>query len=251
QVLRGGVRLHPQEARRVDDHRRGDLRVVQASAPVSRRSLRGAPTRRAARALLAPGLLALAAPAAAQPRPKLTPPAGFSIDVFADKVGSVRFMAFDPAGTLLVSESSAGRVLALPDKNGDGKADAVKVVVTGLDQPHGLAFRDGALVIAEESRVQRFAYDPGAVKATPPTLLARLPGSGGHWTRTVVFGADGAMYVSVGSSCNVCRESDPRRAAILRYNPDGSGERLFSTGLRNAVGLAIHPQTGALWATVN
>ena len=223
--------------------------MVQAIAPVSRRSLRGALTT----ALLSATLVSmtLPAPAAAQPGPKLKLPPGFAIDVFADKVGSVRFMAFDPAGTLLVSESSAGRVLALPDKNGDGKADAVKVVVKDLDQPHGLAFRDGALVIAETSRVQRFAYDPGAMKASQPTLLARLPGSGGHWTRTVVFGADGAMYVSVGSSCNVCRESDQRRAAILRYNADGSGERLFSTGLRNAVGLAIHPVTGALWATVN
>lgn len=222
--------------------------MVPAIAPVSRRCVRGVPTRLAALALT---LLAVAAPAAAQSGPTLKVPPGFAIDVFADKVGSVRFMAVDPAGTLLVSEPSAGRVLALPDRDGDGKADAVKVVVTGLDQPHGLAFRDGALTIAETSRVQRFAYDPGALTASRPTLLARLPSGGGHWTRTVVYGPDGAMYVSVGSSCNVCRESDHRRAAILRYNPDGSGERLFSTGLRNAVGLAIHPRTGALWATVN
>jgi len=203
--------------------------------------------------LLALGLLAatLLGPAAAQGGPKLTVPPGFAIDVFADKVGSVRFMVIDPAGTLLVSEPSAGRVLALPDKNGDGKADSVQTVVTGLDQPHGLAFHDGALYIAETSRVQRFAYDPATMKATQPALLARLPSGGGHWTRTVVFGPDGRMYVSVGSSCNVCRESDRRRAAILRFNADGSGEQLFSTGLRNAVGLAIHPATGALWATVN
>ncbi len=192
-----------------------------------------------------------AAPAAAQSGPRLTVPPGFAVDVFADKVGSVRFMAFDPAGTLLVSEPSAGRVLALPDKNHDGKADAVRVVVSGLDEPHGLAFRDGALTIAETSRVQRSTYDPETMKATPPTLLARLPSGGGHSTRTVVYGPDGAMYVSVGSSCNVCRESDPRRAAILRYNPDGSGERVFASGLRNVVGLAINPATGALWATVN
>ena len=203
--------------------------------------------------LLALGLLAATLPgsAAAQSGPKLTVPPGFAIDVFADKVGSVRFMAIDPAGTLLVSEPSAGRVLALPDKNGDGKADSVQTVVTGLDQPHGLAFHDGVLYIAETSRVQRFAYDPATMKATQPALLARLPSGGGHWTRTVVFGPDGRMYVSVGSSCNVCRESDKRRAAILRFNADGSGEQLFSTGLRNAVGLAIHPATGALWATVN
>ena len=220
--------------------------MVQAIAPVI------AP-RALAPGLLALGLLAatLPGPAAAQSGPKLTVPPGFAIDVFADKVGSVRFMAIDPAGTLLVSEPSAGRVLALPDKNGDGKADSVQTVVTGLDQPHGLAFHDGALYIAETSRVQRFAYDPATMKATQPALLARLPSGGGHWTRTVVFGPDGRMYVSVGSSCNVCRESDKRRAAILRFNADGSGEQLFSTGLRNAVGLAIHPATGALWATVN
>ena len=220
--------------------------MVQAVAPVM------AP-RALAPGLLALGLLAatLPGPAAAQSGPKLTVPPGFAIDVFADKVGSVRFMAIDPAGTLLVSEPSAGRVLALPDKNGDGKADSVQTVVTGLDQPHGLAFHDGALYIAETSRVQRFAYDPATMKATQPALLARLPSGGGHWTRTVVFGPDGRMYVSVGSSCNVCRESDKRRAAILRFNADGSGEQLFSTGLRNAVGLAIHPATGALWATVN
>ena len=220
--------------------------MVQAIAPVM------------AHRALAPGLLALGllaamlpGPAAAQRGPKLTVPPGFAIDVFADKVGSVRFMAVDPAGTLLVSEPSAGRVLALPDKNGDGKANGVQTVVTGLDQPHGLAFHEGALYIAETSRVQRFAYDPATMKATQPALLARLPAGDGHWTRTVVFGPDGRMYVSVGSSCNVCRESDKRRAAILRFNADGSGEQLFSTGLRNAVGLAIHPTTGALWATVN
>jgi len=78
-----------------------------------------------------------------------------------------------------------------------------------------------------------------------------LPAGGGHWTRTVVFGPDGRMYVSVGSSCNVCRESDRRRAAILRYAADGSGEEVFASGLRNAVGLAFRPGTGVLWATVN
>ncbi len=219
--------------------------MVQAVAPV----IAG----RRVSALLALGLLATALPgiAAAQGGPKLKVPPGFAIDVFADKVGSVRFMAVDPAGTLLVSEPSAGRVLALPDKNRDGKADSVQIVVTGLDQPHGLAFRDGALYVAETGRVQRFAYDPATMKATQPTLVTRLPSGGGHWTRTVVFGPDGLMYVSVGSSCNVCRESDSRRAVVLRFNVDGSGDQIFASGMRNAVGLAFHPGTGVLWATVN
>ncbi len=209
---------------------------------------------RRARVLLALLSVALAGPgaASAQTAPKFTLPPGFAIDVFAQGVGSVRFMTMDPAGTLLVSEPSRGRVLALPDKAGKGKADGIQTVVEGLDQPHGLAFKDGALYIAEGSRVQRFSYDPATMKATQPAVVVRnLPAGGNHWTRTVVFGPDGHMYVSVGSSCNVCRENDKRRAAVVRYNGDGSGEQLFATGLRNAVGLAFHPATGVLWATVN
>jgi glucose/arabinose dehydrogenase len=214
--------------------------VVQAIAPVI------------ARLLLLLGLLGLPGAAAAQMGPRLTVPPGFAIDVFAKDVGSVRFMAVDPAGTLLVSEPSRGRVLALPDKNGDGKADATHVVAEGLDQPHGLAFRDGALYVAENARVLRFHYDPATMKATQPTVVVKsLPAGGGHWTRTVVFGPDGHLYVSVGSSCNVCRETDKRRGAVLRYNGDGSGEQIFASGLRNAVGLAFQPTTGVLWATVN
>jgi glucose/arabinose dehydrogenase len=213
--------------------------VVPAVAPVI------------ARGLLLLALLLLPGAAAAQ-GPRLVVPAGFAIDVFADRVGSVRFMAVDPTGTLLVSEPSSGRVLALPDRNGDGKADGVRVVVDGLDQPHGLAFRDGALYVAENARVQRFHYDPATMKAARPVAVVKsLPAGGGHWTRTVVFGPDGHMYVSVGSSCNVCRESDRRRAAILRYAADGSGEQIFASGLRNAVGLAFQSGTGVLWATVN
>jgi glucose/arabinose dehydrogenase len=106
--------------------------------------------------------------------------------------------------------------------------------------------------VAETGRVLRFRYDPAALRATEPAVVVPdLPPGGGHWTRTIAFGPDGRLYVSVGSSCNVCREQDPRRAAILRYEADGSGERLFASGLRNAVGIAFQPGTGALWATVN
>lgn len=208
-----------------------------------------------ARRLLLSGLLALSIwrpdPAAAQTGPRFTLPPGFAIDVFADGVGSIRLMAFDPAGTILVSEPSRGRVLTLPDKNGDARADAALTVVDGLDSPHGLAFKDGALYVAETGRVLRFRYDPAAMKASDQTVVVpNLPRGQQHWSRTVVFGPDGHMYVSVGSSCNVCRESDKRRAAVVRYNADGSGETIFASGLRNAVGLAFHP-AGVLWATVN
>lgn len=197
-------------------------------------------------------LLAWPAAAGAQSEPHLKVPAGFAIEVFAAGVGGPRFMALDPSGTLLVSEPARGRVLALPDRDGDGKADAIRTVVDGLGRPHGLAFKDGALYVAETGRVQRFRYDPATLEATEPTVIVpALPAGGGHWTRTVVVGPDGGLYVSVGSSCNVCREGDGRRAAVLRYEADGSGGRIFASGLRNAVGLAFQPGTGALWATVN
>ncbi len=194
--------------------------------------------------------LALVSPSWAQAPPVSLPP-GFHLEVFASDLGGPRFMTLDPAGTLLVSVPSRGRVVALPDRNGHGKPDAVVIVADGLSQPHGLAFKDGQLYVAETGRVLRFHYDPATMKASLPRVIVPSLPTGGHWTRTLVFGPDGRLYVSIGSSCNICRERDSRRAAIMRYRPDGSGEELFASGLRNAVGIAFHPSTGVLWATVN
>ena len=195
--------------------------------------------------------LALVSPSLAQ-APQVSLPPGFHLEVFASDLGGPRFMVLDPTGTLLVSIPSRGRVVALPDKNGHGKPDAVVTVADGLTQPHGLAFKDGQLYVAETGRILRFHYDPASMKASQPSVIVpSLPSGGGHWTRTLAFGSDGRLYVSIGSSCNICRESDSRRAAIMRYRPDGSSGELFASGLRNAVGIAFHPGTGVLWATVN
>ena len=101
--------------------------------------------------------------------------------------------------------------------------------------------------------IRRVRYDPlrMTTEGELETVVSNLPRGGNHWTRTVRFGPDGWMYVSVGSSCNVCIEQDKRRAAILRYRPDGSGEEIYATGLRNAVGFDWRPLTGALFATDN
>src|SRR6266542_1376951 len=200
-------------------------------------------------AMLVLAVAALTPPATAD-EPKITVPAGFHVGVFASGLGGARFMAVDPAGTLLVSIPRESRVVALRDQH--GRADTPLTVIDGLDRPHGLAFHQGALYVAETGRVLRFHYDARTKKASQPTVIVpNLPRGGTHWTRTIAFGPDGRLYVSVGSSCNVCREQDPRRAAITRYEADGSGERVYASGIRNAVGIAFHPITGALWATIN
>src|SRR6184192_1039454 len=166
-----------------------------------------------AAALLA-ALVVTGAEAPAQ-EPRLTLPQGFRIDEFAAGFGSTRFMAIDPAGTLLVSTPNQGRVVALPDRNRDGRADSVVAVLDGLDLPHGLAFKDGLLYVAETGRVKRFRYDPATLKASDAAVVVpTLPPGGGHWTRTIAFGPDGRLYVSVGSSCNVCRERDRKSTRL-------------------------------------
>ena len=174
-------------------------------------------------------------------------PPGFAVDVYAEGLRGARFMAQGPDGTPYLSITRAGRVVKLPDANGDGRADTVITVAERLNLPHGLAFRGDTLYVAENNRVVRFL--PGST--SPEVVVPDLPARGGHFTRTIVFGPDAKLYVSAGSSCNICDESDPRRAAVLRYNVDGSGQEIFAHGLRNSVGIAFDPATGELWGTNN
>lgn len=178
-------------------------------------------------------------------------PAGLKVTYFARNLDGVRFMAVSPDGVLYATQPGRGRVVRLPDANRDGVADSVVVVVTGLNQPHGLAFHKGVLYVAATDGVARVPLGSDGKSNGSPVYVNRYSGGGGHWTRTIVFGSDSAMYVSVGSSCNLCIEQSTDRAAVLRFNEDGSGKRVFASGLRNAVGLAVEPQTGALWAAQN
>ncbi|HZR84687.1 MAG TPA: PQQ-dependent sugar dehydrogenase [Candidatus Binatia bacterium] len=185
---------------------------------------------------------------------RLRVPAGFGVGQYATGVDNARMLLFTPAGDLLVSSPRTGSVLLLErDANGDGHADGQNVLIAGLDRPHGLALRDGWLYVAESDAILRVRFDPATRTVSGPreTVVSGLPGGGNHWTRTIAFGPDGHLYVSIGSSCNVCIEDDPRRAAIVRYTADGKGEELYATGLRNAVGFAWQPSTGALYATDN
>ena len=186
----------------------------------------------------------------AEPPPLALDP-GFRVDVVADGLGAPRMLAFDASGTLLASIPGQGRIVAVSAARGQRLRPAV-TVVEGLRLPHGLVVRDGYLWVAETGRVLRFRYDAATHRAVEPVVIVPdLPAGAHHWTRSIAFGPDGRLYVAIGSSCDVCREADRRRAAIVSYAPDGSSERIVATGLRNPVGLAFDPATGGLWTTVN
>lgn len=197
------------------------------------------------------GALGSSTAAAAEPPPLALAP-GFRIELVADSLGAPRMLALDTSGTLLVSIPSQGRIVALPVAGRPDRPRSPVTVAAGLRLPHGLTVRDGYLWVAETGRVLRFRYDVTTHRATDPVvIIPDLPPGAHHWTRSIAFGPDGRLFVAIGSSCDICREEDRRRAAIFSYAPDGSNERLVASGLRNPVGLAFDPTTGALWTTVN
>lgn len=217
----------------------------------------------------------------------LKAPEGFIVSVFAKNLNDPRVIAFDPAGRILVSETAEGKVLVLEDKNKDGMADETRVLLEGLNKPHGLAFypipsrqggsygasTDGGktyLYIAETNQVARYIYDEQSGTVLEQNKIgqniANLPADGKHFTRTIEFGpnyqtqpivqgvAEETMspvklYISVGSSCDICVEDSWKRAAILESDPDGSYTAELAGGLRNSVFFTFHPETKEMWAT--
>lgn len=180
----------------------------------------------------------------------------FTISVFQDDLPGARVMIFDNGGVMLLSLTREGRVVALPDKDNDGKADEIKTLIDRLRRPHGLAMdcSDGAcrLFVAEENQVAVYDYDAKELKASGKEKIIDLPAGSGHYTRTLLIsGTEGKkrLLVSVGSSCNVCYEPDWRRATILSAELDGSDLKMHAAGLRNSVFMAENPENGKIYAT--
>ncbi len=195
-------------------------------------------------------------------------PEGFKVTEFATKLNNPRVIITAPNGDLFVAESMPGKVKILRDTNDDGKPEMVEEFATGLRQPFGIAFYPPGpdpsyIYIANTDSVVRFPYKNGDTRAKgePEMIVDNVPGGGrltggGHWTRDVVFSKDGkTMFVSVGSKSNVddvdTHKEENRRADILAFDPLGKNERIYASGIRNAVGLTIHPITGQLWCSVN
>ena len=190
-------------------------------------------------------------------------PPGFKVELYATGLNNPRLIRTAPNGDLFVVESGAQDVKVMRGLTPDGKAQTVTTFATGLKQPFGLAFYPlGAnpqwIYIGNTDSVVRFPYRNGDLKArgAAETIVPVLPAHGGHWTRDVAFTLDGKkMFVSVGSASNVddsdISKHEFQRADVLEFNPDGSGRRVYAYGIRNAVGIAVHPRTGELWASVN
>ncbi len=179
------------------------------------------------------------------PLASLVLPAGFQADVFAEKVDNARSMALGPQGTVFVGSQYAGKVHAVVDSDGDHKADRIVVIASGLDQPNGVAMRNGALYVATASRLLRFDEIEKHLDAPPAPVTVRddLPNAkAGHTWKFIAFGPDDMLYMSVGAPCNVCL-SPPMVSSIVRMKPDGSGMEVFAEGVRNTVGFDWHPVT--------
>jgi len=175
-------------------------------------------------------------------------PAGFKISVFASDLAGARMMTVSPEGVLLVARRRTNEVVALPDADHDGRAEA-HVILEGLTNAHSLAFKDGYLYIATTPAVMRVRWANGRPDGEPAKVVD-LPAStpSVHVSRSIAFGKDGRLYVAIGSSCNVCVEPDPRRTTIQAFDADGSNGQLFARGMHNAIGFDWDPQTGRMWA---
>ena len=184
---------------------------------------------------------------------RLVVPDGYGIDLFARDLPKARVVRVTAHDDLLVSAPNNGRVTWLAkDTNGDGESDERRVLLDGLDGPNGLDLWRGYLYVAERGQVGRVRFDDaaGRIEGTYEVVIPNLPKDGAHWKKTIRFSPDGLLYLTIGSSCNACLEDDERRAAMLRFTPDGKFIDIFATGLRNSVGFAWRAD-GALYATDN
>ncbi len=185
---------------------------------------------------------------------RFTVPEGFSLSVYASGMGKIRFMHVTEQGDLIVSRPRSGDVILLGrDVDGDGLPDSQRTLLAGLEKPHGLDMADGWLYIAESTALGKVRFDQqtGSIQGDYQRIVEGLMDTGNHWTKTVGVGLDGWLYLTSGSTCNVCEEEDPQRATMMRVKPDGSELSIYATGLRNSVGFDWAPWDQSLYATDN
>lgn len=183
---------------------------------------------------------------------QLSLPQGFDIQEYATGFQKPRIMIYAPGGEIFITESVAnGSVALLAGKDGKPVADGKKLL-TGLDRPYGMAWWKDYLYVAETTSLKRYKYDPKTVSLGKGEEVVPMHEFGkGHWTRAIAFDPKGEkMYLGIGSASNVSPGEPEQRAAISRYNPDGSGYELYATGTRNPTQIGFYPGTSQLWASI-
>ena len=176
---------------------------------------------------------------------QLTLPQGFTIQKFAEGLGEPRMLAIRDDSTVYVTRRE-GDVMLLRDTNGDGKADMTKAVWQ-KDQVHGIALKGNQLYLVTVNEVFRADIKPDGTLKEPKQIMKDLPDGGQHPNRTIAFGPDGKLYISVGSTCNACHETRDENATLLVADADGKNRKIFAKGLRNTIGFDWHPVTGTLY----
>lgn len=174
---------------------------------------------------------------------RLKLPPGFKVSVFADKLGNPRMLQMRDDGAVYVTRPEQKDVLLLLDPNSNDRADEKKTIASGLNVVHGITIHDGKLYLCGEKEL----YESNLDGSNLQKLISSLPDGGQHPNRTIGFGPDGMLYISIGSDCNNCKESDPELATILQVAKDGSSRKIFAKGLRNTIGFGWHPETKVMW----
>ena len=189
------------------------------------------------------------------PLDRLNLPEGFSIDVYAENLEGARSMAMGADGTLFVGTRNEGKVYAVKDTDGDYKVDENYTIASDLEQPNGLAFRDGALYVAAVSRLFKYPDIESQLEnpQEPELIYDDYPTEFHHGWKYIAFGPDNKLYVPVGAPCNICdrTDEDERFGTITRMDADGGNREIVARGVRNTVGFTWHPETDELWFTDN
>ncbi|KRT17810.1 hypothetical protein ASU31_00485 [Pedobacter ginsenosidimutans] len=182
---------------------------------------------------------------------RLKVPSGFKVNAVAVGLGKPRMMAFNDSGGLYVTRRDVGDVLLLEDKDKDGTMESIKTVWNNFVRVHGITIKDGSLYLCSDKVLKRARISSDGTLTDTTTLISDLPDGSQHDNRVISFGPDGLMYISVGSSCNDCAETNNEYATILQLDKDFKTRKVFARGLRNTVGFDWHPQTGAIWGVDN
>lgn len=172
---------------------------------------------------------------------------GFTIGAFATDLGHARMLEVAEDGAVYLTRPDQGDVLLLRDKDGDGKAEEKKTAISGLEKVHGIVLHEKQVYLAGPKTIWVAPVGPDGTFGKPKALVEDLPDGGQHPNRTMAFGEDGKLYVSVGSTCNACEETNPEAATIITMSKDGKDRKVFAKGLRNTIGFDWHPGTKELW----